>query len=98
MSSACKYTRRGRDGKGEEWERLTPADNFIFSRIMQNVDVCRKLLELLLKRKITRPCGNTGLKEARMIVEIIVAVVTCATSVMNTILAALSYLKGKDKE
>ena len=98
MTSACKYTRRGRDGKGEEWERLTPADNFIFSRIMQNVDVCRKLLELLLKRKITRPGGNTGLKEARMIVEIIVAVVTCATSVINTILAALSYLKGKDKE
>ena len=33
-----------------------------------------------------------------MIVEIIIAVVTCATSVINTILAALSYLKGKDKE
>ncbi|MBQ4331624.1 MAG: hypothetical protein IJC31_07300 [Spirochaetaceae bacterium] len=44
------------------------------------------------------PGGNTGLKEARMIVEIIVAVVTCTTSVINTILAALSYLKGKDKE
>ena len=33
-----------------------------------------------------------------MIVEIIVAVVTCATSIINTIFVALSYLKGKDKE
>ena len=38
------------------------------------------------------------LKEAHMIVEIIVAVITCVTSVMNTIFVALSYLKGKNKE
>jgi len=41
---------------------------------------------------------NTGLKEACMIVEIIVAVITCITSVINAIFAALSYLKGKSKE
>ena len=33
-----------------------------------------------------------------MIVEIIVAVITCVTSVMNTIFVALSYLEGKNKE
>ena len=33
-----------------------------------------------------------------MIVELIVAVITCITNIINTILAALSYLKGKDKE
>ena len=33
-----------------------------------------------------------------MVVEIIVAVITCITSVINAIFAALSYLKGKDKE
>ena len=38
------------------------------------------------------------LKEAHMIVEIIVAVITCVASVMNTIFVALSYLKGKNKE
>ena len=31
-----------------------------------------------------------------MIVEIIVAVVTCTTNIVNTIFAALSYLKGKE--
>ena len=31
-----------------------------------------------------------------MIVEIIVAVVTCITNIVNTIFAALSYLKGKE--
>ena len=46
----------------------------------------------------TSTSWNTRLKEAYMIVEIIVAVVTCATSIINTIFVALSYLKGKDKE
>ena len=48
----------------------------------------------ILQSKQIRPF----LKEAYMIVEIIVAVVTCATSIINTIFVALSYLKGKDKE
>ena len=46
----------------------------------------------------TSASWNTRLKEAYMIVEIIVAVVTCATSIINTIFVALSYLKGKDTE
>ena len=33
-----------------------------------------------------------------MVVEIIVAVITCITSIINSIFASLSYLKGKDKE
>ena len=32
-----------------------------------------------------------------MVVEIIIAVITCITSVINAIFAALSYLKGKKK-
>ena len=46
----------------------------------------------------TSKSWNTRLKEAHMIVEIIVAVITCITSVMNTIFVALSYLNGKNKE
>ena len=41
---------------------------------------------------------NTRLKKTHMIVDIIVAVNTCITSVMNTIFVDLSYLKGKNKE
>lgn len=33
-----------------------------------------------------------------MIAEIIVAAITCITSVINAIFVALSYLKGKDEE
>ena len=36
-----------------EWEKLTLADDFIFSRIMQNTEVCKEVLELLLKIKIS---------------------------------------------
>ena len=46
----------------------------------------------------TNESWNTRLKEACMVVEIIVAVITCITSIINAIFAALSYLKGKDKE
>ncbi len=37
-----------------EWEKLTLADDFVFSRVMQDVEVCKELLELLLGIKITR--------------------------------------------
>ena len=37
-----------------EWKKLTLADDFIFSRIMQNTEVCKEVLELLLKIKISR--------------------------------------------
>lgn len=38
----------------QEWEKLTLADDFIFSRIMQNTAVCKEALELLLKIKISQ--------------------------------------------
>ena len=44
----------------------------------------------------TNESWNTRMKGAFMIVEIIVAVVTCATSVINAIFAALSYFKDKE--
>ena len=37
----------------QEWKKLTLADDFIFSRIMQNPDVCKEVLELLLKIRIS---------------------------------------------
>ena len=37
----------------QEWKKLTLADDFIFSRIMQNTEVCKEVLELLLKIKIS---------------------------------------------
>ena len=37
----------------EKWEKATIANNFIFYKIMQNNhDVCKELLEILLKIKI----------------------------------------------
>ena len=36
-----------------EWQKLTLADDFIFSCIMQNTEVCKEVLELLLKIKIS---------------------------------------------
>ena len=36
-----------------EWKKLTLADDFIFSRIMQNTEICKEVLELLLKIKIS---------------------------------------------
>ena len=36
-----------------EWKKLTLADDFIFSRIMQNIDVCKEVLEMLLEIKIS---------------------------------------------
>ena len=37
----------------EQWKKLTLADDFIFSRIMQNEEVCKEVLEMLLKIKIS---------------------------------------------
>ena len=37
----------------QQWKKLTLADDFIFSRIMQNTEVCKEVLELLLKIKIS---------------------------------------------
>ena len=37
----------------EQWKKLTLADDFIFSRIMQNTEVCKEVLEMLLKIKIS---------------------------------------------
>ena len=37
----------------QQWQKLTLADDFIFSRIMQNTEVCKEVLELLLKIKIS---------------------------------------------
>ena len=37
----------------QEWKKLTLADDFIFSRIMQNTEICKEVLELLLKIKIS---------------------------------------------
>ena len=37
----------------QEWQKLTLADDFIFSRIMQNTEICKEVLELLLKIKIS---------------------------------------------
>lgn len=36
----------------KEWEELTIADNFIFQRVMQNKELCKTLIEKILKRKI----------------------------------------------
>ena len=36
----------------EAWERLSIQDNFIFQRVMQNVKLCKWLLERILKVKI----------------------------------------------
>ena len=38
----------------QEWKKLTLADDFIFSRVMQNVEICKEVLELLLKISITK--------------------------------------------
>ena len=38
----------------QQWKKLTLADDFIFSRIMQNTEVCKEVLELLLKIKISK--------------------------------------------
>lgn len=38
----------------QEWKKLTLADDFIFSRVMQNVEICKEVLELLLKINITK--------------------------------------------
>ena len=37
----------------QQWKKLTLADDFIFSRIMQNTEICKEVLELLLKIKIS---------------------------------------------
>ena len=37
----------------EQWKKLTLADDFIFSRIMQNTEVCKEVLEMLHKIKIS---------------------------------------------
>ena len=36
----------------KEWEELTVADNFLFQRVMQNENLCKTLIEKILKRKI----------------------------------------------
>ena len=36
----------------EEWERLSIQDNFIFQRVMQNVKLCKWLLERILRIQI----------------------------------------------
>lgn len=36
------------------WEQLSMADNFIFHKIMQNRELCRKVLSEILGMKITR--------------------------------------------
>ncbi|MBP3417185.1 MAG: Rpn family recombination-promoting nuclease/putative transposase [Spirochaetaceae bacterium] len=38
----------------QEWKKLTLADDFIFSRVMQNIEICKEVLELLLKINITK--------------------------------------------
>ena len=38
----------------QEWKKITLADDFIFSRVMQNVEICKEVLELLLKINITK--------------------------------------------
>ena len=39
--------------KTKSWEELTFADNYMFTRVMRNLDECKHLLEILLKIKIT---------------------------------------------
>ncbi|MGN0740677.1 MAG: hypothetical protein ACI4LX_10960 [Treponema sp.] len=36
----------------EKWNSLTFADNFIFTKVMQDAELCRHTLELLLGIKI----------------------------------------------
>ena len=36
----------------KSWEELTFADNFIFWKIMENEEICREFLEILLPIKI----------------------------------------------
>lgn len=36
----------------KSWEELTIADDFLFQKVMQNEDICKKLLEKILKKKI----------------------------------------------
>ena len=35
-----------------EWEKLTLADNFIFSRVMHDEHICRQVVELILGIRI----------------------------------------------
>ena len=37
-----------------EWQSLTLADDFIFSRVLRDKEICREILELLLKVRIQR--------------------------------------------
>lgn len=39
-------------GRIKEWEELTICDNFIFQKVMQNPDICKRLVEKLLGIKI----------------------------------------------
>ena len=36
----------------KSWEELTIADDFLFQKVMQNEDICKKLIEKILKKKI----------------------------------------------
>lgn len=38
----------------KKWEDLTIADNFIFCKVMQNRELCRELLEIILEIKISK--------------------------------------------
>ncbi len=43
----------GTTRKTKSWDELTFADNYMFTRVMRNLDECKHLLEILLKIKIT---------------------------------------------
>lgn len=47
------------NGKGEmrvPFEQLTLADDFMFFKVMQDANLCRQLLEVILKKPIKRLC------------------------------------------
>lgn len=49
----------------KEWESLSFSNNFIFTKLMQNEEICRQTLELLLDIKISRleyPTSEMSLK------------------------------------
>ncbi len=46
--------RGGREMREDDWKKLGITNNFIFGKVMQNPDICKELLEIILDIKIER--------------------------------------------
>jgi hypothetical protein len=41
-------------GRKKTWEELEIKDDYLFAKVMQNADICKELLELMLDIKIEK--------------------------------------------